>query len=42
MKNQSINSKFYNESYIYSSLSKKYPVKISYGQNSIICEQYQS
>ena len=42
MKNQSINWKFYIEGYVYSSQSKKYPVKISYGQNSIICEQYQS
>ena len=42
MKNESINCKFYNEGYIYSSQSKKYPVKISYGQNPIICEQYQS
>ena len=38
-KNQNIYCKYYNEGYVYSSQSKKYTDKISYGQNSIIRKQ---
>ena len=38
-KNQNIYCKYYNEGYVYSSQSKKYTDKISYGQKSIIRKQ---